>query len=161
MAIFWFMMGLSMTAFLIHLFVSKKPKTKERLVELFLLYLLIFNVGLTSFIGFIGLRFLPVTVAGYLNWPTCPFQAELSNVNLAFSILGILCIWLRGDFWTATIIGVAIWWLGDGIGYFFGDQRNQGNVGPWMYNEILVSLLLLVLLFFYRRYYRKNSWENP
>ncbi len=32
-------------------------------------------------------------------------------------VLGILCLWFRGDFWLATAISNAVWLLGDAVGH--------------------------------------------
>ncbi len=101
--------------FLIHLFASNEPRTPLRVTELFLLYQLIFSVGLTSLLAFYGLTFMTDFVAAFSGWPTCPFAKLFGNVNLAFATLGILCIWIRGNFWLATILGTSIWLLGDAI----------------------------------------------
>lgn len=86
---------LGLLGFFIHLFASKEPKTPLRVVELFLLYQLVFNVGLTSVLAFYGLTFMTDFVAAFSGWPTCPFAKLLGNVNLAFAVLGFLCIWYR------------------------------------------------------------------
>ena len=37
--------------------------------------------------------------------------------DLTVGVLGVLCIWLRGNFWLATAIANAVWLLGDAIGH--------------------------------------------
>lgn len=150
MEIFLGILALSIIGFLIHLFVSKKPKTLFRVVDLFLVYQLVFTVGLLSFLSFIGLIFLPELVANYTGWPSCPFEHQLGNVNLGFGVLGIMCIWFRGNFWLATILGLSIWLLGDAIGHILDMLVNNnyapGNVGIPLYTDIIVPVILLVAL---------------
>ncbi len=136
--------------FFIHLYTSKKPKTLRRIVELFLLYQLVFSVGLSSLLAFFGLAFMTQFVADYSGWPACPFEEQLANVNLGYGVLGILCIWYRDNFWTATILGSSIWLIGDGIGHLV-DMMNHGNYSPGnvgvpLYTDIIIPLLLLSLL---------------
>lgn len=146
----------SFIAFAIHLFTSSKPKTPARVVELLLLYQLVFNLGLMSLLAFIGFMFFPDRVAYDLQWPMSPFEHEMANVNLGYCVLGFLCIWLRGHFWTATVIGASIWLIGDAIGHYINsvEQHNYspGNVGIPLYTDALIPLIWLVLLFFYLRF---------
>ena len=67
----------------------------------------------------------------------------------------MLCFWVRGDFWSATVIAFAVF----GIGAAYGHIRDirlrhnyaSGNAGPILYiNDILLPLLLIVLLIAYR-----------
>ena len=149
--------ALSIIGFIIHLLVDKyhfnRRLTKFRVVEVILLYQLIFNVGFAGLLAFVGLAFMPKLVADYLAWPACPFEHELANANLGFAILGILSIWIRGNFWVAIVIGLSIWLLGDAIGHlihvFAYDNFAPGNAGAPLYADIFVPVALLILLFLY------------
>lgn len=148
----WSMLAIiiaSFIAFFIHLAVSKKHRNPHEIIELLLLYQIVFNVGLLSFLAFYGFIFVPEIVAEKLGWPTCPFQHEMGNVNLAFGTLGILAIWIRGNFWTAIVIGVSIWLLGDAVGHIVDMIQNNnyasGNVGIPLYTDIAVPVILLIL----------------
>lgn len=150
MAIFLTILAFSIIGFFIHLSISKLPRTKTRIIELLLLYQLVFSVGLSSFLAFIGFAFFPEIVAKFLDWPECPFQMELANVNLAFGFLGILCIWLRGNFWIATVLGFSIWIMADGFHHVYElvvhNNNSDGNAGIPLYTDFLVPIVLLVLL---------------
>ena len=154
MAFFLSVYAFGIIAFLIHVYwLPWKKRTKAKLIELFLLYQLVFSVGITSLLSFVGLTLMADDIAKYFEWPACPFQQELGNVNLAFGVLGILCIWFRGLFWLATIVGFSIWILGDGIHhlwlYFAYNNSSAGNIGAMLYTDMIVPVLLLILLFFY------------
>lgn len=151
MLIFFTLFALSFAGFLIHFFyLNPKARTTSKVIELLLLYQLIFNLGALGFLSFYGLTFLPQIAADYLNWPVCPFQQELGNVNLAFGVLGILCIWFRDNFWTATIIGASIWLTGDAIGHlydtFVNHNPSPGNTGLLLYTDFLIPAILVILL---------------
>ncbi len=148
-------------AFLVHFFrLAPEARTYKKGIELLLLYQIVFSLGLTSLFAFIGLTYLAEYIAQYTEWPPCPFEQQLANVNLAFAALGFLSIWYRGLFWAATIIGFSIWILGDGIHHFYEylvlGNRSDGNIGVPLYTDIIVPLILLLLLFLYRR-----SIEEP
>lgn len=155
---------LGVVAFLIHLFLSKEPKTPLRVVELFLLYQLVFSVGLTSFLAFFGLTFMTDYVALFSGWPPCPFEKLLGNVNLAFGVLGILCIWIRGNFWLATILGLSIWLLGDGVIHIIDMVNNHnyapGNIGVTLYTDIIVPIILLITYAIYAHLKNKEPFSS-
>jgi len=144
----------SFLAYFIHMALSKKQRSTHEKIELLLLYQIVFNVGLISFLSFYGFIFLPELVAEKLGWPTCPFQHEMGNVNLAFGVLGIMAIWWRGNFWTAIVIGVSIWLLGDAVGHLVDMHQNNnyapGNVGIPLYTDIAIPVVLLILWGFWR-----------
>ena len=142
--------------FLIHLFKTpSEERTRAKVIELFLLYQIVFSLGITSFFAFIGLTFMPDYVAHLLDWTPCAFEQELANVNLAFGFLGILSIWYRRLFWVATILGFSIWIISDGIQHvyeFFSIHNNsEGNIGVPLYTDFAIPIVLLILLFLYVR----------
>lgn len=158
MFIFLVIYALGFIAFFIHLFkLPNEERTNFKIIELMLLYQLVFFVGITSFIAFIGLTFFPDVVSQHLSWPMCPFAQELANVNLAYGVLGILSIWYRGYFWAAIVIGFSIWILGDAIHHFYdaivNNNWSEGNVGLLVYTDIFVPILLCITLYFYLRAY--------
>ena len=83
------------------------------IVEIFLSYTIFFNIGVMGLLGFYAHTFMPSETAKEIRWATgSPFQFEVTVAHLAFGVLGILAIWLRGLFWVATILGNAIFLLG-------------------------------------------------
>lgn len=160
MIIFLLIYSLSIIGFFIHLFMSKKERNKIELFELLLLYQIVINIGILSLISAGALLFMPKMVADSLGWPTCPFQHELGNVNLAFGVLGILCIWFRDNFWMATIIGASIWLIGDGIGHLSllygaegGLAASKAEINNWimLITDFVIPITLLLLFFAFRK----------
>jgi hypothetical protein len=151
---------LSIIAALIHLYFSKVPRTPARIVEILLLYQLVISVGIVSLFSFYGMAFMSQMVADYTNWPASPFETQVANVNLAFSVLGFLSIWIRGHFWTATIIGISVWLIGDGTQHLLDVLINHnyapGNAGAPLFIDFLSPLVLLVLLAFYLKLNAKD-----
>ena len=87
-------------------------------VESFLLWFLVIVVGFGSLYAFMGHAFVADDVARSIGWPTgSPFQFEVALHNLAVGILGVLCFWVRGDFWSATVIAFAV----------FGSERRTAT----------------------------------
>lgn len=161
MFIYITILALGIIGFFIHLFYSKAPRTPLRVVKLFLLYQLVFSVGATSLLAFIGLMFMSEFVAAYSGWPACPFEKQLANVNLGYAALGVLCIWKGDEFWLATIIGVSIWLFGDGIGHIadaiLHNNYSPGNVGVPLYTDILIPALLVTLYISYQHLKKQDS----
>lgn len=159
--------ALGLIAFAIHVrALPSRARTGSRIVELLLLYQIVFSLGLTSLLAFFGLTFWADTAANMLGWPASPFEQELANVNLAFGILGIMSIWLRGSFWIATIVGFSIWIFGDGIHHILEavlhGNYTDGNIGLPLYTDLIVPAVLCVLLVLYLKNLRASGRKlNP
>jgi hypothetical protein len=126
------------------------------IVESFILWFLVIVVGVGSLYAFMGHAFAADDVARSIGWPPgSPFQFEVALHDLAIGVLGVLSFWLRGDFWSATIIAFAVFGLGAAYGHIRDMRRHSnfapGNAGPVLYiNDIFLPLLLVVLLIVYR-----------
>jgi hypothetical protein len=146
----------SLAAFLIH-WKKLLPEQKNagKCIELLLLYQIVFSLGITSLVAFGALSLMKEYIATYTGWPACPFEQQLANVNLAFGVLGILSIWLRGLFWVATVLGFSIWILSDGFHHLYEyhvlNNFSEGNVGVPLWTDFLVPMVLLILLYLYLR----------
>jgi hypothetical protein len=134
----------------IHL-ILKKPADFDEVVEVFLSYLIFFNIGVMGLLGFYGHAFLSEEMALDIGWePNGPFQYQVAMANLAFGLLGLLSLWFRGLFWAATVIGSSIFLLGCLIGhliqYKWGNMTPY-NIGPiiWI-GDLVIPLLCLSLL---------------
>ena len=156
--IFWI---LTILGALIHLFLSKKEKTKNRIFEIFLLWFLVIMVGFGSLFAFLGHIFMADTIAKMIGWPTgSPFQFEVGIANLSYGILGILCLKLRDNFWTATVTAVSIFYLGDACihitNMFQTGNMAIGNTGYALYSDILVPIIIITLLILYKYTLKKD-----
>jgi hypothetical protein len=137
-----------------------RKKTKrvnvKRILEVILAYFLFINVGCAGLFIFTGHAFLADKVAIAIGWPTgSPFQFEVAMAHLAFGVLGIMCMWIRGNFWMATGIGSAVFSLGAGSGHVREMIAKQNfamyNVGPILFvNDILIPVVILGLLAAYK-----------
>ena len=141
---------------LVHIYLlPAAERTKSNIIEIILLYQIVFSLGITSLVAFGGLSAMPESIAQFLDWPYSPFEQELANVNLAFGILGILSIWYRGLFWMATIFGFSIWILADGFHhiyeYLFYGNASLGNIGVPLITDFVVPIVLLILFYLYRK----------
>lgn len=141
----------------IHLFVSRKPRTKLRVVRLYLLYALVLGVGVVGLIlGFIPHVFFANETARMIGWaPGSPFQFEVGVHDGAWGVLGFLCLWIGGTFWLATGLGWALFMLGATYGHIH-QMMKTGDDAPYniltIFSDGFIGIWLLVLLFLYHRW---------
>jgi hypothetical protein len=162
-SLFFLILGLVIGA--VHVYLDKQPRTKERVVEIFLLWLLVITVGLASVSAFIGHTVFADATAASIGWPAGnPFQSEVAVANLAVGILGILCYWMRGNFWVATAIGFCVWWLGDAVVHIRSivveANYAPNNAGVTFYLDILVPVILIALLAYYLHVHKQEEQES-
>jgi len=127
---------------------------KTAVIETLLFYFIVFLIGLSGLYAFLGHAFNADRVAKYIGWPTGnPFQWEVAVSNLSHAVLGFLCIWIRGNFWAATVVASSVWLLGCGVGHIreMVKTRNftPGNAGPPFYSDVVKPLVLIGLLIAY------------
>ena len=119
-------------------------------INTLLLYILVFSVGLQGFFSFSGHYYKSDEIAEYIGWPKGNlFQKEIAYTNLAFGVLGILCIWFRGGFWLATIIGQSVFLFGAAHVHIIDRAKNKnlhaGNAGIILYMDVILPLILIGL----------------
>ena len=140
----------------VHLYRDKQPRTNARVAEIFLLWLLVTCVGVASVLTFIADAFFADRMAASLGWPAGnPFQSLVAVANLSVGVVGILCYWIRGNFWVATVIGFSIWWVGAGAVHIreivVSANYAPNNAGATPYMDILVPIVLIALLTYGKR----------
>src|SRR5258705_9289037 len=130
----------------VSVYMDRQPRTKGRMVETFLLWLLVTCVGVASVLTFVADAFFADRMAASLGWPAGnPFQSMVAVANLSMGVLGICCYWMRGNFWVATVIAFSVWWLGAAAVHIrdavVSANYAPNNVGMTVYMDILVPLL--------------------
>jgi hypothetical protein len=149
----------------LHLWLGKRPVSARRVAEVLLLYLLVVYVGVGGLVGFLGHTFKAREIALKIGWQPSPFQFEVAVANLAFGVLGIMCIWQRRGFRTATGIGYSTFLLGCAYGHL-RDMTVDGNfapynVGPVLWvNDLAVPVVILMVLLV-RRHLALTHAETP
>jgi hypothetical protein len=159
-SLFFFVLGLVVGA--VHLYLDKQPRTKGRVAEIFLLWLLVIPVGIGGVFNFIGHTVFADATAASIGWPAGnPFQSEVAVANLSVGVLGILCYWMRGNFWVATVIGFSVWWLGDAVVHIRSivveANYAPNNAGVTFYLDVLVPVILIALLAYYLHVNRQEE----
>jgi len=110
----WFIfLAAALAAIAIHLRWDTEPRSASRVVDVALFYLLVIFAGIGGLMGAVTHTFFAKEIALGIGWqPGSPFQFEVAMANLAFGVLGIMCIWNRRGFRAATGVGLAVFFLG-------------------------------------------------
>jgi hypothetical protein len=152
---------LSLVAASIHLAVSPNSRAGNlAIVRTYLLYLFVVYVGLMGLLTAYAHVFHPIRTSASIGWSTSPYEYEVGMADLTVGVLGILCLWFRGNFWLATAIANAVWLLGDAIGHIHQIAANNNhaanNSGIFLIAEILTPLIILLLAL----YNQKHNWPS-
>jgi hypothetical protein len=141
---------LSLVAASIHLgFSSSRRSRRGAIAATYLLYLLVIYVGLMGLLTAYAHVFRPLQTSASIGWSTSPYEYEVGMADLTVGVLGILCLWLRGNFWVATAIANAVWLLGDAVGHIrqmvLNHDHAANNSGIFLITEITMPFVILFL----------------
>jgi hypothetical protein len=146
---------LSLVAALIHLALSSRSRgNKAAVARTFLFYLLFIYVGWMGLLTAYAHVFRPAETSASIGWATSPYEYEVGMADLTVGVLGILCVWLRGNFWLATAIANAVWLLGDAVGHIreisLRNNHAKNNSGIFLVVEIVTPIVILILALYHR-----------
>jgi len=133
-----------------HVAATKKERTSSRVWGIILAYAILFNIGAAGLMAFYAHVFRAAETAQLIGWQAgSPFQYEVACANLAFGVLGLICLWMRSGFRLATILGYSVFLLGAAVGHLDQlinyDNKAPGNAGAPLYADIIVPIALLTL----------------
>jgi hypothetical protein len=99
----------------------------------------------------IGHLFLADEVAESIGWATgSPFQREIGFSDLAWGVLGLCCIRMRGSFREAFVLGTAIFLWGAAGGHIYEmiaeDNFSRNNSGLLLATDILLPVVNAALV---------------
>ena len=136
-------LGLAFLLPTVHVLFFLKDRSPGSIGRTYLHYLLPIAIGLGGLIAFMGHAFRADEVARSIGWqPGSPFQFEVAVANLAFAVLGILCLRFRDGFWLATILGYGVFLEGAA----YGHVQEIVQAGNWATNNAGVVLLVDIVL---------------
>jgi hypothetical protein len=147
---------LAVVAASIHLaFSPGRRSSGAAIAGTYLLYLLFIYVGLMGILTAYAHVFRPVQTSASIGWSTSPYEYEVGMADLTVGVLGILCLWLRGNFWLATAIANGVWLLGDAVGHLrqivLNNNHAANNAGIFLVVEFTMPVLILILALYHRR----------
>lgn len=148
--------GITLVAIVIHLALMKK-RSARNVIEIIILYLLVITIGVGTFFAGLMHVFNGPETAQRIGWPAgSPFQTELGIADMAFGLVGILCLFIRGNFWLAAIIVNSFFLIACMVVHIYSavGSGNQAawNIGPnIIFVDLIVPLLLIVLYIVFRK----------
>jgi hypothetical protein len=147
---------LAIVAATAHLALSSRSRSSgTAIVKTFLLYLLFVYVGLMGLLTAYAHVFRPLQTSASIGWSTSPYEYEVGMADLTVGVLGIMCVWIRGNFWLATAIANAVWLLGDAVGHIrqmvLNNNHAPNNAGIFLVAEIIAPLVILFLALYANR----------
>ena len=126
--------------------IDRTASSRERKLEVFLIFLFALSVAGSGIGNFFGHLFLSDLVAESIGWPAGnPFQLEMGFANLAVGVLGIVAVSRRDGFREATVIAVTILAVGATIVHIM-DIIETGNLAPGNSLQNVINLLKPTLL---------------
>lgn len=146
---------ISIIAAVIHVAISKKPRTFARWVEVLLAYILPITIGVNALIAAIAHTFYGPEIAALIGWPPHnPFQFEVAMANLSLAVAGFFSIWQRKAFWFATILvsTTLLWGAAGGHIYqmIVNNNHSPYNSGPFLYlGDMAIPLVYFILGWIY------------
>ncbi|MEZ4664819.1 MAG: DUF6790 family protein [Caldilineaceae bacterium] len=145
-------------AALVYLWRDEQPRTRQRVLEIFLLYFLVLGYGFGSIWGFVGHFFMADSIAQDIGWAVgSPFQIELAFYHLGFGVVGVLAWWMRDHLWTALALGKSIFLYGAAYVHIrdiiLFDNWAPSNAGfEILYlSDLILPTVILILFAMYRR----------
>jgi hypothetical protein len=146
---------LAVLAASIHLAFSRRRRAGSgAIIETYLLYLFVIYVGLMGLLTAYAHVFRPLQTSASIGWSASPYEYEVGMADLMVGVLGVLCLWFRGNFWLATAIANAVWLLGDAIGHVRQVVENNNhakdNSGLFLYLEFLMPVVIVALTLYHR-----------
>jgi hypothetical protein len=150
----------------VRVYLDKQPRTRGRVAQVFLLWYLVVTVGVLSFLFFISHTLLAKTSAQSIGWPADnPFQSEVAVANLTIATLGLLCYWIGGNFWVATVVAFSVQWLGAAVVHIreivVAQDYAPNNAGMTLYMDILIPPILIALVVYYLYATRHERGMSP
>lgn len=149
--VIFFAVGLILA--LIHI-ASLKKKTNGKVIELLLVYLMVFNMGIQAIFAATFQALQPLETAEKIGFAPSPFEFEVAMANLGMGIASLVVIFWRGRYILGPVIANTIFIYGAAYGHFV--QRAQGDIAPyntgifvWAGDIIIPSIILMLTLFYY------------
>lgn len=145
----------------IHLSRMKK-RTTAKTIEILLVYLVVFNIGIQGiFAGFFQ-AFQGQKTAALIGFTYSPFEWELAFSNIGIGVAALLAIFWRGRYILAPIITNTIFIYAAAYGHFV--QAAKGNTAPynggiflWAGDIIIPTIIVILAIMYYTTVASKNK----
>lgn len=113
---------------------------------------ILWMIGVQGWMTGFGHMFFGEPIAESIGWPAkTPWQWEVGLASLATGVLGVMASGFGTQFWLATIIAFAVFYLGAAIGHvremIVHKNCAPGNAGPIFFFDVVVPVYLIILYF--------------
>ncbi|HEY3354343.1 MAG TPA: DUF6790 family protein [Polyangia bacterium] len=140
----------------LHVIVSRQPRTLPAVLGVVLQYYLLLLVGVSGVFAFTGHAFKADDVARRIGWPTGnPFQAEVAAANLAIGVLGIASVWFKDGFRLAAALAYSVFMIGAGLVHLqqqsLGNHAELNSGGMILVTDLVMPVVLLALVLAQKR----------
>lgn len=136
---------------LLSLINKPKPLTYKIILEAFISYFILFNIGISYVYNFFCHVFFAETAAAFIGWANSPFQYEIGYASLGFGIVGIIAFRSGLGFRAATVIAPTFFSWGAAVGHVYQMVKAHnfapGNAGIIFWTDILIPLIGLYLIY--------------
>lgn len=154
LSLLWFFLPIIAANIQISLF---SLNTTPQKIDAYLLNFLWIAVGVQGLFMGITQIFHGQRISDYYDVAYSPFIKEMGYANIAFGVLGILCLFFNDLWWVATGIGYSIFVFSSAQGQIFSAVLRQNyslaNIGPTLWAKIFIPAIICVL--FVLRYFIK------
>lgn len=145
--------GLALISILIHLSRVKK-RTTPKVIEVILLWLLVWNIGVQGVFAGLFQVLTPDQIARDIGWPIgSPFEFELGMSNIGIGIAALMGLFWRGKYWLGPILINTIFIYGAAYGHFVQQAKGDHaayNSGIFLYvGDIIIPTIILVFTVLY------------
>lgn len=137
------MVGLA--AGILHVIAKRRSLNKVKGLEIILLYSIVFGIGIVSIAALAGQFIAPDKVAPAIGWALSPLQKDVGIYAAAWGLLGLLAIWLRGNFWHAVVMGWSVFMVGAFIGHV-KEAIVPTGLAPYNYGAIFYDIGATILI---------------
>lgn len=134
----------------------KKRSYKTIVIEIFVAYFFLFNIGIGYLYNFVLHVFFSEFTAKFIGWANSPFQLEVGFVSLGIGVTGIIAFKQNLSFRIAAFIPPALFGLGAAGGHiyqiFTTHNFAPGNAGSVLLTDIFIPIIGFVFLYL--------QWKN-
>lgn len=130
---------------IVHLYIMGFPNDPDTISSILMLHQFVLLFGDVGIVGFFSNIAFAEKNARYLGWPGGPWQIKYGFSQIAIGVLGIMCIWFRGGFWTATLI---TWYMYSisGTWSHFNSIKMKGKKDKTEIAMIIVTIIYAIYL---------------
>ena len=157
---------LAVVAASLHLaFSAKRRSSGAAIAGTYLVYFFFIYVGLMGLLTAYAHVWRPAQTSASIGWLPSPYEYEVGMADLTVGVLGVLCLWFRGNFWLATAIANAVWLLGDAVGHIrqviLVNNHAANNSGIFLVAEIMTPVIILFLALYHRHAASERNTSAP